>query len=143
MPSYTPLVPVSEAIYGVLVADATLQALIPGGAQTDVPEDPTYPFLWIEILEQQQFGGFGTKPGLHTLPELAVRFHAFSQFRGMAECHVIIARVLALMADPPVVAGHGSWAIFHDQTLPLPNQELNGVKVQEMVSMHRLYVEEN
>src|SRR5438046_7581385 len=103
-PSYCLLAPVSEAVFGVLQGDATLSSLLPGGVQTDVPEDPSYPFLWVEILEQQQFGGFGTKPGAGALPELEIRLHVFSQFPGWAQAQTIVARAIALVADPPAVS---------------------------------------
>jgi hypothetical protein len=137
----SPLTAVGEALYA-LFQDATLVGLLgTTGAVSDVPQDPRYPFLWFEVLEPQQFGGFGTKPGLGTLPELEIRLHAFSQFGGMAECQAILARAIALLADPPALSGYASWAIFHDATLPIGDEELNGVKVKELVSMHRLYAE--
>lgn len=144
MATYSPIQPVSEALFAVF-QDATLLALAIGGAQTDVPEDPTYPFLWFEVLEQDQRGGFGTKPGVGALPEIGLRLHAFdiaNSVEGWVTCQRIIARAKALVADPPTVSGYSSWAIFHDETHPLPDQILNGVKVKELVSMHRLYVEE-
>jgi hypothetical protein len=144
MPSFCPLGPVAEAVYGVLVLDPGLMTLAPGGVFGDVPQDPTYPFVWFEVMEDQQHGGFGTKPGRSALPEIDLRIHVFQGDNGtMRDAEAVMARAIELLADPPTVAGYASCAIFHDQTIPLPDEELNGVKVKELVARFRLYVEED
>jgi len=142
--SYTvPLEPVAEALYAVF-QDATLLALLAGGAHSDLPQDPTYPCLWFELRENGQYGGFGTKPGDDTLPELELRVHVFSPYQGGREAQRAMTRAIQLIADPPTDTSerYYLWAIFHDQTIPIPDAEMNGVKVHELVSIHRLYVEE-
>ena len=139
----TPLQPVADALYGVLLQDAALTALLSStGVVDDIPQDPSYPFLWVEVQEPQQWGGFGTKPGIGVLPEIGIRLHVYSQFQGMAEAYGILTRAITLLADPPAVVGFSSWAIFHDTTITLPDEALNGVKVKEVVGVLRLYVEE-
>lgn len=147
-PTYSSLEPVSEALYA-LFQDAALLALAAGGVQTSVPEEPTYPFLWFEVLEQDQRGGFGTKPGDGALPEIGIRLHAFtleSHQEGWVPCQRIIARAMALLFedDALTIAGYRVCGTvpFHDDVLPFSDQVLNGVKVKELVAMHRLYIEE-
>jgi hypothetical protein len=143
MASFCPLSPVADAVYALFLLDAQLTALAPGGVQTDVPADPVYPFVWFEVSEPDQHGGFGTKPGHGALPEVTLRVHVFQSDGGtMRDAEAVIARAIALLADPPVVEGYASCAIFHDQTIPLPDEELNGVKVKELVAQFRFYVEE-
>lgn len=140
--SYLALGPVGEALFAVL-QDATLLALLGDtGPVGDIPEDPTYPFLWYEVQETQQHGGFGTKPGVGQLPELDVRLHAFSDYGGGLKLQGILQRAIQLLADAPAVAGYSSWAIFYDRTVPAQDAELNGVKVKEAVAFFRLFVEE-
>lgn len=140
--AFTPLSPVAEAVYGVL-QDPALGTLAPGGVWGDVPQNPTFPFVWFEVSEDQQHGGFGTKPGRGALPEIDLRLHVFQGNYGtMRDAEAAMARAIELLADPPAVTGYSSWAIFHDQTIPLPDAELNGVKVLELVARFRLFVEE-
>lgn len=141
----TPLQPLSEAIFGVL-QDATLLALLPGGVQTDIPENPSFPLLWVELIESAQRGGFGTKPGTHTLPEIEIRLHLYSQFEGMSEAHGILSQAIAVLSatNALVVTGYRvcSTEPFHDSTMPFRDELLNNIKVHEFVSSHRIYLEE-
>lgn len=140
---FTPLAPVSDALYALLFTDATLGTLAGGGVHVDVPADPAYPFVWIEVSEPTQHGGFGTKPGLGAFPEVELRLHVFQGDGGtVRDSQLVMERVIALLADPPAVAGYASHAIFHDSTIPLADEELNGLKVHELVAQFRLYVEE-
>lgn len=148
MPAYSPLQPVSEALFA-LFQDATLQGLALGGVQTDVPEDPTYPFLWIEVIEQDQRGGFGTKPGVGALPEIGIRLHAYdiaTSLEGWPTCQRLLARAVALLSatDALTITGYRVCGTepFYDQTIPSPDSALNGVKVKELVALYRLYIEE-
>jgi len=145
-PTYSPLGPVSACFYGLLSSDQALNTLLAGGVRTDVPESPQFDFLWIEVLESQQFGGLGTKPGVGALPEVEIRLHVFSAYAGATNAHAAIARAIALVSATDVLVVNGYKVAgqepFHDATLPLHDQELNGVKCRELVSMHRLYVEE-
>lgn len=140
---YCPLAPVADAVYAVLATDATLEGLAPGGVFAEVPPDPSYPFVWIECSEDQQHGGMGTKPGVGALPEIDLRVHVFqSDYGTLREAQIVMSRVIALLADPPAVEGYINSVIFHDRTIPLADEELNGVRVKELVSMHRWFVEE-
>lgn len=142
----TPLQPVSEAIYAVLQDTALLALLSETGVQTDIPENPTFPFLWFEVFEGRQLGGFGTKPGTHTLPELDIRMHVFTAFDGGSEAQGILSRAIAVLSVSGALTVTGYRVCgtepFHDSTIPVPDQLLNNVKVQEFVAMFRLYVEE-
>ncbi len=138
--SYSALTPVSVAVYAALnVAAVTDRA--PGGVHEVLPQKTRYPCVLYEVTEARQLGGFGTKPGVGQLPEIDLRVHVFSQQRTLKEAQAIVDQVLALLADPPAVAGYGSWAIFHDATIDLGDQVVAGVTVHEVVAICRLYVE--
>lgn len=139
----TPIEPMTEVLYGVF-QDPALLALVAGGVHSQLPTDPRYPVLWFELRENAQAGGFGTKPGDDTLPELELRIHVFAAYQGGREAQRAMTRAIQLIADPPTDTSerYNVWAIFHDQTIPIPDAELNGVAVHELVSIHRLYVQE-
>ncbi len=139
MTSYSALSPVSAAVYAALNV-AALLALAPGGVGDDIAQGTGYPFVLFEVHEKA-LGGFGTKPGLGTLPEIDLRVHVFSQFEGYSEAQAVMGQAIALLKDPPTVTGYASWAIFHDETITLGDQIVAGVKVKELVGMFRLYVE--
>lgn len=145
MTSYSALSPVSAAVYTALNV-AALTALAPGGVGDDLGQrvlasDGSFAtFVLFEVNETRQ-GGFGTKPGLKTLPEIDLRVHVFSVFAGMSDAQAAMGKVIELLADPPTVTGYASWAIFHDETIALADQVVAGVKVKELVGLFRLYVE--
>lgn len=132
--------PVSTGIYGALNVPA-VTSLATGGVFDDLPEQPTFPCVLYVVSEKQQYGGLGTKPGHGNLPEVAVRVHVFTQGISFQAAQAVMDQVILALADPPTVSGFGSWAIFHDQTMPLTDQLIAGQKVQELVSDFRLYVE--
>ena len=141
MSTFTPLSPISVAFYTALNV-AGLTALAPGGVHDDVPQNTTYPYVLFEVSEDQQLGGFGTLQGTKALPEIGWRVHIFTQGEGYKTAQAIAAKVLQLLATPPAVTGYGSWAIFHDTTIPLGDELVAGVRVKELVVTGRLYVEE-
>lgn len=142
MSAYGALGPVSVAVYGALNV-AALTALAPGGVyDTTAPQETAFPYVLFEVLDGEQFGGFGTKAGDGQLPEIEIRVHAFSAYGGMKEAQSIIAKAIELLVNPPAVTGYRSHAIFHDRTVPLPDQIVAGTVVQELVAMFRLYVEQ-
>ena len=145
MTSYSALSPVSAGVYTVLNV-AALTALAPGGIGDDMGQrvlasDGSFAtFVLYEVRETRQ-GGFGTKPGLGTLPEIDLRVHVFSTFQGFSEAQAVMGKVIELLRDPPAVTGYASWAIFHDETIPLADEIVAGVNVKELVALFRLYVE--
>lgn len=139
MTSYSALSPVSAGLYTVLNV-AALLALAPGGVGDDIAQSTGYPFVLYEVHERA-LGGFGTKPGLGTLPEIDLRVHVFSTFQGLSEAQAVMGKVLELLRDPPAVTGYASWAIFHDETITVGDELVAGVKVKELVALLRLYVE--
>jgi len=139
MTSYSALSPVAVGLYTVLNV-AALTDLATGGVGDDIAQGTGYPFVLVEVNEHAT-GGFGTKPGLKTLPEIDLRVHVFSTYQGWSEAQGVMGKVLELLADPPAVTGYSSWAIFHDDTIALADQEVAGVKIKELVALFRLYVE--
>jgi hypothetical protein len=144
-----PLLAVGDAVYG-LFQDATLQALVPGGVHSDVPAgDNLYPFLWIELLQQANYGGLGTRPGRGSMPGVTLRLHVFQGDYGtMRDAQVVMARAIALLFDdtlPLVVEGYtvaSGQPLPEIETIPLADEELNGVKVKELVTNIELIVQE-
>lgn len=139
---YSALTPVAEAVFQVL-QDTTLLATLTGGWFNDVPQNPTYPFGWFEMHERD-VRGFGTGG----LPLITLRTHIFSQ-RGstlatLAEAKeanrltIGVLKDLALTVSGYAMCGH----IFYRESIQLPEEELNGVKVYELVSTFDLYVEQ-
>ncbi len=139
MTSYSALSSVSAGIFAALNV-AGLTALAPGGVGDDIGQNTGYPYVLYEVSERAM-GGLGTKPGVGQLPEIDLRVHVFSQYEGMKEAQAVMDKVMQLLADPPSVTGYSSWAIFHDETINLGDQIVNGVKVRELVGLFRLYVE--
>lgn len=140
MTAYSALAPVSAAVYTALNV-AALTALAPGGVFDAIPQDTTYPAVLFDVQERWQ-PTLGTKPGVKRVMEMALRLHVFSQHRGMKEAQGVMAKAIQLLADPPTVSGYASWAIFHDETLPLSDQLVAGVPVEELVANFRVFVEE-
>lgn len=139
MTSYSALSPVSAGVYTALNV-AGLTALAPGGVHDDLPQNTAFPCVLFDVDDYRE-GGFGTKPGVKQLSRIDLRVHVFSKFAGMSEAQSVMNKVLQLLADAPTVSGYSSWAIFHDETVNLGDQELAGVKVKELVALFRIYVE--
>lgn len=143
-----PLTAVGDAVYA-LFQDSALQLLVPGGVQTDVPPDPTFPFLWFEVLHSSNYGGLGTRPGRGSVPGLQLRLHVFQGDYGtMRDAQVVMTRAIALLFDdtvPLVVEGYtvcSGQPLPEIETIPLAEEALNGVKVKELVTTLDLIVQE-
>ena len=132
------LSPVSVAVYGALHV-AGLTALATGGIYDDVPQAPTFPFVWYEVSERDQ-RGFGTGG----LPEVTLRVHAFSTYAGAAQVQSLIAKVVELPKDVSLtVTGYRACgSVFYDETSEIFDELLNGVKVKEQVAHFRIFVEQ-
>lgn len=143
-----PLTAVGDAVYA-LFQDAVLQALVPGGVQSDVPPDPQYPFLWFEVLHGTNAGGLGTRPGRGSMPGVQLRLHVFQSNYGTArDAQLVAARAIALLFDdtlPLVLEGYSVCSgqpLPEIETIPLADEELNGVKVKELVTTLELILQE-
>ena len=134
------LSPVSQGIYAALNVSA-LTGLLAGGVHDDVPQAPSYPFVQYEVQLERDLGGFGTK----ALPQLEIRVHVFSQYAGWQEAETILAAAETLLHhETPAVTGYATWycrAQVERPAVKLDDQELNGVKVKELVGFFDLYVE--
>lgn len=141
MTVYSALSPVSVAVYAALNV-AGLTALAPGGVCDDVPQKPTFPFVLYEVAETT-LHGFGTKPGTGRTSEIGLRLHVYSTYDGMSQAQAVMAKAIELLADAPAVTGFGSWALFHDETIPLGEELIAGVAVNELVANFRIYLTES
>jgi hypothetical protein len=136
--AYLSLSPVSVGVYAALNV-AGLTALVQTRIYDDVPQAPTYPFVWYEVSERD-VRGFGTGG----LPEVELRVHTFSKYAGMKEAQAINQKVIELLRDQLVTVSGYTQAgrVFYDETLTFADELINGEKVQELVSQFRIYVEE-
>ncbi len=137
--AYLSLSPLSAALYTVLHV-AGMTALVGSRIYDDVPRNPVYPFVWFEVGEPRDARGFG-RGGM---PEVAIRVHAFTQYQGEKQGQTIIAKAIELLRDVSLtVTGYEqAGQVFYDETVPLRDQEIEGVKVQEIVAVFRTYLKE-
>lgn len=141
------LSPVSAAVF-VALNVAALTDLLPGGVNDVVPQGAARPYLYFEVTNPTQRGGFGTYPGHRDMPELEVRIHSISDQMNVSEGQAIVAEALALIYAPGAlsVAGYtvcASQPLTDLQILNLGDQVIANVVVHEEVAILRLVVENN
>jgi hypothetical protein len=125
--------PAAAAVY------AALQSMsVAGGVQDAVPQTPTLPFVWYELQERD-----GRGLGTGFLPELELRVHVFSAVGTRREAQSLVDQVIDRLKDATLqIEGYRQCGlVFYDDTIPLLDEELNGVKVHELVSQFRIYAE--
>jgi hypothetical protein len=137
--AYLALSPVTVAVYTALNV-AGLTALATGGIYDDVPQAPSFPFVWYEVREARDLRGFGTGG----LPEVELRVHVFSTYEGAAQVQSLTAKVVELLKDVALtVTGYAQCGrVFYDATSEPFDELLNGQHVREQVSQFRIYVEQ-
>lgn len=137
--AYLSLDPVSAAVYTALNVSA-LTDLVPGGI-SDAPGQggTSYPLIWYEVSERD-VRGLGTGG----LPEISLRVHTFSEYGGLIEAQQVNQKVIQLLRDQALtITGYSQCGlVFYDETVLLADEELNGVKVHEIVSLFRIYAQE-
>lgn len=135
--AYSALGPVSQAVFAQL-QDATLAAALPGGWHDDVVQSATYPVGWYEV-HARDYRGLGSGE----LVEVDLRTHIFSKDATMAAAQEANRLTIGRLKDQAVtVTGYAQGGlIFWDETIQFPDAELNGVKVHEIVSLFRIYLE--
>lgn len=137
------LKPLGDAIFGAIGFDATLLALATGGVFLDIPPNPTFPLVWIELQQDQEHGGFGSQPGRKNKPGVNARVHVFQSNGGsLRDSQMVMARVIDLLwndAAPLVVSGYEVYCsgtpLPDARTFQFADQELRGFKVKEAVLM--------
>jgi len=138
---YSALTPVSDAVYARLQASPDLVAAAVGGIWDDVPQNPVFPFVNYEVQSREQRG-----LGVGSLPEIELRTSVWSEFGGVRGAQEINRLIIAALRDQPIPIDPTlyvtcGWTV-HDDSIPLPDTELNGIKVHTLVSIFRIYVEE-
>ncbi len=130
--------PVTEAIVGVL-QDATLQAAVRWLGDS-LPEDCPRPCVLLEVLSETDTRGFGTG----NLPELDFRTHVFSEIGSLVQAQAINTQIVALLKDATLtITGYALCGrIVWHETVTLQDQELNGIKVHEVVSLYTIWAEQ-
>lgn len=140
--AYSVLSPVSVAVVAKLNV-AGLTALIGDRLYDDLPQGPTYPCIWYEVQEED-VRGFGTG----ALPLVRLLVHVYSStahYEGMAQAQTIAQKVVELLKDQALtIAGYEqAGLVFHDETVPLPEEQIEGVKVRELVARFRIFARES
>ena len=132
--------PVSVGVFTALNVSG-LTALVSSRIYDDVPQAPTYPFVWYEASEPRDVRGMGTGG----LPEVELRVHVFSTYQGTSEGQAITKKVIELLKDQALtVSGYAqAGRVFYDSTQVFADQIIQGVKVREFVAQFRVYVEES
>lgn len=144
---YSALEAVSAAVFARLNVAAMKSAYPTGagatGGVTDNPLAGTFPFLWYEVREDPaSHRGLGVGP---SLLRVELRLHAFCQYPGMREAQRIIAGAAALLMPPAAlltVSGFSHRSVLDYDAVPLANEELNGVKVRELVKDFALFLDQ-
>lgn len=141
--AYLSLSPVSAAVY-VLLNVSGLTNLVSTRIYDDVPQKPTFPFVFYELQENRDLRGFGTVG----LPEVQLRVHVFSStddYNGMGQAQEIVQKVIELLRDQALtVTGYNhAGRIVYDETTLLSNEIIAGVKCRELVASFRIWVEES
>lgn len=129
--------PVTAALYTVLNVVAVTN-LAPGGVSDDPAQGTAFPFVWLE-LNERQVGGLGVT----YLPEIELRVHIFSNST-LQVAHQVGSAVLTLLKDAAALTVTGftqAGRVVYEDTMPLTDQLLNGVKVHELVLRFRIWVE--
>jgi len=147
--SYTdPLLAMSDALYGLLATDSTLVSLAPGGVFFDVPQNPTFPLVYLRVQHDSDRSGFSAKPGRRSRPGVQLRVHVFqSDYGTVRQAQQAMARVVdVLFSNALAVTGYD---VFCDgqplpdiTELPFEDEQLNGIKVKELVLTARYLLEE-
>lgn len=135
----TSAAPVAEALYGVL-QDAALQSALGGRLYQDLPQNVPQPCAFFEIFDETDRRGFG--PG--GLPEIDLRTHVYTAKGNLSEAHAINLQIVALLKDAAItVTGYAQCGlIVYHNSMPVPDGELNGVKVHEVVSFFTIWCEQ-
>ena len=140
------LQPVAEAIFAQLNV-ASLKAAQPTGAGcvggvTDNPTGTVYPVLWYELITGTDLTGLGRGPDL---TQIELRLHVFSTWNGMTEARRIMREAIRLLKyTQPAVSSYSLVEIGrpHDE-IALPFEEINGVKVRELVTIWDLFADQS
>jgi hypothetical protein len=143
-PSYSALSPVAVAIFAALDVPA-LTDLLQGGVNTVVPQGEPMPYVYFEVSNPRQLGGFGTYPGHGDVPECEVRIHAISAQENVSEAQGILNVALGLLFAGPL-ATSGAYVVCSGlpmtdiQILNLGDQVIANVVVHEEVAIITLIV---
>lgn len=141
MPAYLSLSAVTAAVYAALNV-STLTNLVSSRIYDDVPQNPTFPFVWYEVRERD-VRGMGTRG----LPQVDLRAHVFSSndgYEGPKQAQDIGAVVIGLLRDQALsITGYTHCGlVFYDETQLFSDQVIAGVKTRELVAMFRIFAEE-
>ena len=123
-----------------LINVSAVTSLVGSRIYDDIPQAPTFPFVWYEVQEASDERGFGTGG----LPLVELRVHAFSTYEGGREAQQILAAVIGVLKDQALTASGYEQAgrIEYRRTLLLPDELIQGVKCRELVAFFELWVEE-
>lgn len=117
---------------------AALTTLLNGGVQDDMAQGKAFPFVWYEV-RARNIGGLGDGE----MAEVELRTHTFTNTPGMKTAQQIDAVIQERLRNQRLaIDGYNHCGtVFYDDTFAVPDSEINGVKVHEVVSMFRIAVE--
>ncbi len=148
MSSLGPLTALGRALYALLAFDSTLLTLATGGAHLDIPNNPEFPLVWIELQQDQDFGGFGSQPGRKNKPGIGFRMHIFQSEDGtLTVAQQIGDRLIALLWNDSAPLVAEGYDVMRGKPMPMArtfqfaDQELRGFKVKESVLMGDYFLE--
>ena len=128
-----------------LQLEKNLIDLVPGGVNDVVPQGNVRPYVFFEVSNPTQLGGFGTYPGHGDVPELELRVHGISDQENVSQCQAIVAKAIELLFTTVLsVAGYtvcSALPMPDIQILNLGDQVIANVVVHEEVAIVRLIVE--
>lgn len=134
--AYLALSPVSAAVYAKLNV-AGMNALVGTRISDSPPRAATFPYLWFEVKEQNLH-----MMGQNSVPNVNIWIHAFSTYSGEKEAQEICDKARELLEYKTLTMTGFTQAgdLLCDDTLPLQDQAIEGVKVQELVMQCRVRV---
>lgn len=140
--AYLALDPVQAALFTKLNV-AGLQVLVNTRIYDVLPQGVTYPCVLQSAREHNRDRGFGTGG----FPRVDIAISAFTRFdtrEGMKQAQQIAAKVVELLRDQSLsVSGYTqAGLLFYDDTVPMDDDVINGVRVHEVQARFYTWVEE-
>ncbi len=144
--SYSPLPPVSAAVFTALNVAALLAIAVGGVVDASQLGTATRPYVFFEVSNPTQLGGFGTWPGHGDVPKLELRVHAISDQPNVSESQAVLALCVQLLYQVGALSVSGYTVCANQpmtdiQRLNLGDQLIAGVVVHEEVAIIPLIVE--
>lgn len=131
--------PVAVGVMAALNVPAVI-AMAPGGVWDQIPRAVGNISVRFELQEQDQLGGLSADDG--AVVELELRVHVYSGYEGFKEARAAMNAVMGQLTGALTLAGFREIGRpSHQDTVPLPDQVVAGVRVNELVGRWQIFVE--